>query len=760
MEIFLYSFYKGDVSMHLKKMVSGVGSLVTGVVKDVTTHWKRPAPGNFVSYREIVNLGLGGMGNQFTMLLVGYLALNAGNTLLGSTIGIRPIHLQYMMTIQTVLNLIFYFVRAKIVDNTRTKWGRFRPYIAFMGIPLTVLSVIFVFLPFQTMSYRDKLIWVFLFAIAISMISPLFTDTYSELQTVISPNSEERAKVMSINSLIYSAAPTLTGLFVPILSNMTGGYTNINTYRYVLAPVAVLGLGLNFFTAIGCRERVITSSTYVQKVGIIDGVRMIWQNKHWWLRTISGVVGFLESATTVLFSWIYIYSVQDMTMYGVLNTVMGTASGIAMFITPFLLKKLGNKKLLLTHNTLNIIFLTILIGTYQVPAIMFILLYFNNLVNALSIVYNQVMHSEVKDYQQYICGYRMDFVFGLAGMITMPTTLAAGYVLPYVYEYFGLTTNYDVLYDPMVRNSLFTTLCVLSVIGAVLNLIPFCFYSLSKEKHQNIIRVLRYRALFDDYESGSFDPDIVKNGVEAVRSGLDLAENPTPDLRAMRAYIRSLRRKKDEAALAEAKQAYAQAKRFAADQAEVKIFMEEYNKFDSPEWLRRVEEARRLVAAGPDGLARCSKTVLQQARSMPKGTKAERAARRYDIRRAKAILRAGRRIRRYYPNGIVKPSEAQLQAAYAMPDKTGAQHKARNKAVRAIEKQFDRYYSCITPYTEAKKLVRSYETRDQVMAWGESKYDEACAMIRAREEAEAEKRAAKKRTRRQKKEDDHEEVHR
>lgn len=38
MEIFLYSFYKGDVSMHLKKMVSGVGSLVTGVVKDVTTH--------------------------------------------------------------------------------------------------------------------------------------------------------------------------------------------------------------------------------------------------------------------------------------------------------------------------------------------------------------------------------------------------------------------------------------------------------------------------------------------------------------------------------------------------------------------------------------------------------------------------------------------------------------------------------------------------------------------------------------------------
>ena len=230
----------------------------------------------------------------------------------------------------------------------------------------------------------------------------------------------------------------------------------------------------------------------------------------------------------------------------------------------------------------------------------------------------------------------------------------------------------------------------------------------------------------------------------------------------MRENVRRLRREKDDTALSEAKKAYAQARRFAADQAEVGIFMEEYNKFESPEWLRRVEEARRLVAGGPDGLARCSKTVLEQARALPKGTKEERVARRYDIRRAKAILRAGRRIRRYYPNGIVKPSEAQLQAAYAMPDGTGAEHKARNKAVRTIEKQFDRYYSCITPYTEAKKLVRSYETRDEVVAWGESKYDEACAMIARREQEEDAKRRAngKKKNRRRKKEDDHEEVHR
>lgn len=710
--------------------------LVSGVFKDVTSHWKRPAEGNFVSYKELINLALGGMGNQLTMQLIWNMGLSAGNTLFGSTIGIRPVHLQYMLTVQTILNVFFFFIRAHIVDNTRTKWGRFRPYIAFSGIPMAVLAVIFVFLPFQTMSYNDKLICVFVFAITISMIQPLFTDTYSELQTVISPNSEERAKVLSINSIIYSFAPTLTGLFIPIFSNLTGGYTNINTYRYVLAPVTIFGLGFNFFTALGCKERVVTSSTYVQKVGIIEGAFMIFKNKHWWIRTIAGLIGFLESATGVFFSWIYIYGVQDMTTYGILNTVMGTASGIAMAITPFLLKKLGNRKLLIYHNLFNVVFCTILMFTFKSPIIMFMVMYCNALVNALSLVYNQVMHSEVKDYQQYLCGYRMDFVFGLAGMITMPITLVTGYVIPYVYEYFGLTTNYDILYDPNVRNSLFSVLCILSIVGAVLNLIPFFFYSMSKEKHQNIVRVLRYRALFDDFETGDFNADIIKDGVEAIRIGLDLNESPVPDLKALKGAIKAAPKGEQKTA---AKKAYEKAKAFAADQAEVGIFMEELNKFDTPLWQHKVEKARELIANGVNSLASVSNSIVADAKKQPKNTKEQREIRKYDIQQAKAIVKSSRLIKKNYPNGLVKPDESKVKAAYAMPDSSGAENKLRNKAVKEAEKELDIYYKTIAPYAAAQKLVHSFENREEVVRWAEANYDKACEIIKAREEEESKK---------------------
>lgn len=159
------------------------------------------------------------------------------------------------------------------------------------------------------------------------------------------------------------------------------------------------------------------------------------------------------------------------------------------------MKRLGNRTLLLVHNGLNVIFVMMMTFSFRVPLLFFIFLYLNSFVNALSIVYNQAMHSEVKDYQQYISGKRMDFMFGVAGLIATPVTMLTGLVIPYAYECMGLTTNYDILYDPNVRNTMFYILCLLSIVGAVMNLIPFSFYSLSREKHRNIIKVLRYRAV-------------------------------------------------------------------------------------------------------------------------------------------------------------------------------------------------------------------------------------------------------------------------
>lgn len=193
-----------------------------------------------------------------------------------------------------------------------------------------------------------------------------------------------------------------------------------------------------------------------------------------------------------------------------------------------------------------------------------------------------------------------------------------------------------------------------------------------------------------------------------------------------------------------ARKEYLKAKAFAAEQAEVGIFMEELNKFDTPQWQHKLESARKLIAKDISALAFMDESIIVQARNMPKHNKTERALRKYYIKQAKAIVKSGNLIKKNYPDGIVKPDMDKLNEAYALPDNTKAENKFKNAQIKTIEGEFDLYYKTIAPYAAAQKLVHSYENKDRVMEWAESHYDEACEIIREREEQESMKSSKKK----------------
>ena len=527
------------IKRKINEGLTQVKNTASFIVTDVTSHWSKPGKGNYVPYKEILNYSIGGMGQNMLIYLLGYMALGVTNTLFASTIGIRPMHLQNMLTVQTILNIVFQIIRGKIVDNTNTRWGRFRPYLAIMGAPLAILSIIFIFLPFESMAYSQKYMWVFIFAIAISIGQPLYQTAYTNLGSVISPSTAERSKILAISSLIYSFAPTIYQLFVPIFSNLTGGFTDIRTYKYIVVPIGVIGVFLSFFAFFGCKERIVSSKHFVKKVSIIGGCVAVWKNKYWWLRTISTWFNFLEGAYLVLFGWIYIYGTQDMTTYGILQTVLSIASGLSMFATPFFLKWLGNKGILLFHNILNIVFIACMLACYEIPLLYFLFLWINTFINQLQLVYNPVLNAEVKDSIQWQSGKRVDYMLEVAALIGTPVTILSGYFLPFIYESYGLTVNYDVLYDPNVRNSLFYMLCALSILGAALNLAPYFLYNLSREKHSMVVLALKYRAANTDYRTGDLTPHQVKDLVESYNYMVERRDAVQPDTNEKKAEMKT-----------------------------------------------------------------------------------------------------------------------------------------------------------------------------------------------------------------------------
>ena len=98
---------------------------------------------------------------------------------------------------------------------------------------------------------------------------------------------------------------------MPILADKTGGYTDIRTYKWVVMPFAVVGLGLGMFAAFGTKERIVVPKTYIPKVNTIRSSLGVFKNKYWVITTISATIGFLEGGISNLLNWSFMYDSQN-----------------------------------------------------------------------------------------------------------------------------------------------------------------------------------------------------------------------------------------------------------------------------------------------------------------------------------------------------------------------------------------------------------------------------------------------------------------
>lgn len=460
------------------------------------------------------------MGVQFVIFFCSLIALSATSFLVGNTIGIKPMHLQYMAVASTIIGFGITIGRSYIIDSAKFKSGKFRPWLAITGIPTVVLSVVFVWLPYETMSYMQKVISVFVCYNLLQCFYPFFQQAYTDLANVISPNSHERTDIVSVSSIIYSMAPSLTGLFVPMLSTLTGGLNSITTYRIIHPLVAIVGLLLSYVAYAGTRERIIVAESHVTQFKFSDAFRAVARNKYFWITSLAGWLGFLESAVGVIIGWTFIYAYPDrMGLYGVATTLIGNAALWAMLLCPIAIRVLGKRNLLIWCNITNVVLIGLLYPLYNNLAALIILYYLNGFINSFSIVYSPGISADMRDYQQYYTGERIDGMFGAVGIIGSFVGMFTGMVLPTIYQMLGLEDNYDVLEVASFREDMFDVLIIAAVIGAALNFVPYLFYDLTETKQRGIVKVLKIRAMFEDYGNGILRDESIVEAIGHNRRG-------------------------------------------------------------------------------------------------------------------------------------------------------------------------------------------------------------------------------------------------
>lgn len=741
---------------------SNLKEKVSTTWNNVVLHWKTPALGKYVSYKEIIAYGVGGMGVQFVMFFCSLIALSATSFLVGNTIGIKPMHLQYMAVASTIIGFGITIGRSYIIDSARFKSGKFRPWLAITGIPTVIIAVVFVWLPYETMSYMQKVIAVFLCYNLLQCFYPFFQQAYTDLANVISPNAHERTDIVSVSSIIYSMAPSLTGLFVPMLSTLTGGLNSITTYRIIHPIVAIVGLLLSYIAYAGTRERIIVAESHVTQFKFSDAFRAVAKNKYFWITSLAGWLGFLEGAVDVIVGWTFIYAYPDrMGLYGVATTLIGNAALWAMLICPIAIRVLGKRNLLIWCNVTNVVLIGLLYPLYNnIPALI-ILYYLNRFVNSFAIVYTPGINADMRDYQQYFTGERIDGMFGAVGIIGSFIGMFTGMVLPTIYQMLGLEDNYDVLEVASFREDMFDVLIIAAAIGAALNFVPYLFYDLTETKQRGIVKVLKIRAMFEDYGNGILRDESIVEAIYIIdeanllykdrtlmttKDDIKKAERlpaRTPEekefkkneIKRLKAAYKEFNTqnrgiKKDrinqakampkstdaekaarKAAIKAAKKENRELNKLNADISVCDFIIDEMNKYNTLRIQKQVERSRALEAAGYAGIFNYSKEDMAEAKALPKSTHEEREIRSDAITHARALKNARKAMIKFYgsPENIVEPSDDAFKAAEALPDDTFAHQLEKKRTVKKLVNEKSKYIRSVKPLLDARRQLTEKE---------------------------------------------------
>lgn len=646
-------------------------SKVKGMVSDVKQHWNTPKPGRLVPYKEVAAYGFGGMGIYWATILSSQIGLSANNFLVGHAINLKPVDLQIMLNIANLIGFAITFVRSYFYDNINSKDGKIRPFLKWSLIPLAVLSTAFVWMPYERMEYYQKVIVVEIFYLAISFFSPYVTEGFYMLAQVMSSDSNERTDVMSIGQLLMSFAPTLSNLFVPYLAMLTGGMTDLRTYRIIYPIISIIGLPLAFLTYSGTRERIIKPKDEPFSVTFKDAIVTISKNKYYWIINIAGWIGFLESASGVILTWTFVYGMPEKQQHmGLATTIISNGALWAMLSAPFIIRKLGKRNLLIGCNVANVILLSLLYPFYKNMIAVIVISYINNFFSVFYNIYFYGLNADMKDYHQYKFRERVDGMFAVVGTIGTVLGFGTGMVIPVLYQRMGLKDDYSVLYDATIRENLFEVLIIASIAGAILNVIPYFFYDMTEQKHAGIVKVLKLRAMFGDYAAGNADPEQLREGIEIIES----VGTYTGKEAVINDYIR-----------------------------------EELDQYNSPVFLATLSDARELVAAGIDSLRYYNEDAYKEIKSRVCTTKEEKEIRKNALERAKSLRKSATLFNKHYPDGIIAP-DARLRDELHSREAKGMKETIRlKKEISQFKKTESIYNNTIKPFVQAEKLIKEYE---------------------------------------------------
>lgn len=384
-----------------------------------------------------------------------------------------------------------------VADRTNTRWGKFRPYLLWMAVPLAVVGV----LTFSTPDFSPtgKLIYAYVTFILLMMLYTAINIPYSSLLGVITPDPIERTSVSSYKYVFAYLSGTIVSAFALPLTEYFGKGDYARGWQVTMMVFGAAAIVFFLITFLSTRERVQPPKT--QKSSIAQDLKDLIANKPWVLLLFTTLLFILFVATRMSVTahyFKYYVGDQQLTLFGktytfgfialtsAFNAIGQWLAILGVIFTNFFAQKVGKKRaFLMLFITATVCTAAFFVLQPQHILPMFILQIIGSFAGGPLSPLIWAMYADAADYSEWKTHRRATGLVFSASTMSQKFGWAIGtFVAGVLLSAFGFQAN--IAQNAEVLFGLKALMSVIPAVAGVVAIVLILFYKLDEQTMRQI----------------------------------------------------------------------------------------------------------------------------------------------------------------------------------------------------------------------------------------------------------------------------------
>lgn len=409
-----------------------------------------------------------------------------------------------------------------IIDRTRTRWGRLRPYMI-ITVPVWGLATLMLFTtPSMLSGSTQKIVWAVVAIFAYNLGMSYF-NAWNILLYNITPSLKERDNLIATSKffeLIGVWIPSLVPVFVSLLPKWTKGKVGMEgVYSGFAVGMAIIAAFTAVYGFFALRERVpLASREQMQEIGIIDSFKNAIKNRPMFVLILSNFFSGFKSVGASSESFFWMHNTGDIGNGFFAGLFTGIPNFIITPLTPKLMHKFGARNTAIGAGIFGGVAYTLLfiigyapfdIGTdggakYGVLNMIYITLMLTicGLPNSVLRVTGAVLQGDVYDYSEWKYGVRNEALVATVSnyfgkLANSVTGLLSGVMITVV----GYVAHTDALGNvvretsPAVLNGFFAIFALMPAFSRFMYGISLLFFNVHGKFKEDMLKDLEVKRI-------------------------------------------------------------------------------------------------------------------------------------------------------------------------------------------------------------------------------------------------------------------------